>query len=89
MSTRSTKELLQVLLDNIHLLKFGLCYLAADLYESDKLSYSEYHRLSNYISSNRLKSIHRFLYPTSVYHYRKGAKRPRIKWLKKQIRKYE
>lgn len=87
---RTEKELLQVLLDNIGLLKYGLCGLARDLHISDKkiLSFKEYMSIKQYIREN---APVRYLDDgeESVYHWPVGEIEPRRVWLEEEIKKLE
>lgn len=84
MKDRSIKELLEVLLDNIHLLKDGLCLLAIDV-----MTYNEKRIFKKYIFENRpfnIYTLFRLNKSKYVYYWIKGKKAPRIKWLKKHIK---
>ena len=88
---RTTKELLEVMLENICYLESGLCLLASDLaHRHNTISIPELFRLNNY--------MHNYL-PAHTFFYRNdrisrssfpfGEKQPRIDWLKQQIEKLE
>ena len=88
METKTTKELLQLLLNNIHYLeKFGggLCFVMSILYKNRNISYDEYLTLKTYLIMNRPKNLHFLL--KGAYYWTPGKKNPRIKWLKKHIEK--
>ena len=53
MRTRSDKELLIILRDNIHLLRTGLCQLATQLRWDRRITDEENERLHHYISMYR------------------------------------
>ncbi len=79
---RTTKQLLEVMLENIDMLKSGLCRLSHNLYYyTDKMSYNEMGNVQYYMSL--------FLPETKAdgYCWPIGEKEPRIKWLKEQIEK--
>lgn len=75
---RTTKELLEVMLENIDKLKEGLCLLSLDLRCADLITRDEDMIIMLYLENN-IKSS-RFAWPV-------GEKEPRIKWLKEQIEK--
>jgi len=83
---RTTKELLQLTLDNIEHLRTGLCGLIAyHLHENNNIiSVDEWIMLDNYIESHRPRTKH--YYTGSNYYWKMGSKSPRINWLKKQIK---
>lgn len=87
---KPTKELLQLLLDNIEYLTHGLCNLATDLYLKDKMNKLELSLISFYIMSHRpscLSSLEAFRKSNSGFFWDIGNKKPRIKWLKYHIKK--
>lgn len=88
---RSIKELLQLMLDNEHMFKTGLCMWAMDLDESNLITDDEYYLLGNYIRNNRPIIGWIRYYTLSVffrdYYWKYGNIKPRIKWLKKHIKK--
>ncbi len=85
---RSNKELLQILLDSIDSMNYGLCGLVFDLYLVNKLSSVERIRLSRYIKSyappryNVLGDLCKYNWPVC-------EKGPRAEWLKAEIKKLE
>lgn len=85
---RTTKELLEVMLENIDRLESGLCYYAAALARNDIISYSEYEHIIKYLDACLPERKYRGRYLNSLdYSFPYGEKEPRIKWLKEQIDK--
>ena len=60
---RGIKELLQLLLDNIDLLKSGLCDLTNLLFIKSKISLQEQIRLLNYLRKNKPLFSKRYWFP--------------------------
>ena len=92
MKTRTIKELLQIMLANQTLFHVGLCYWAELLWENDVITFEEYRILLEYISSNRphkYSSIEAYKWRNSSYFWESGNITPRIKWIKKHIKKHE
>lgn len=85
MKDRSIKELLEVMLYNVHLFDCGLCYWTSSLWVENKITYSELKLLKKYISNNKpfnFRSI------TGWGYYWKPYKiQPRIDWINKHIKK--
>lgn len=83
---RTEKELLQVLLDNMDLLKTGLCGLSLCLYLKDIIDDKEYELIETYIKEYAPK---RYLFEgiESDFNWEAGEKQPRIDWLNEQINK--
>lgn len=85
---RTTKELLQVMLDNIDMLESGLCYYVAALSRNSIISYSEYDHLIKYLDACLPDRKYRGIYIDRLeYCFPYGEKEPRIEWLKQQIEK--
>ena len=90
---RTTKELLEILKDNLSIIGnscSGLCFLAGDLHWRYVISLEEYVVLRSYIKNNRpgrFSSIAALLCYTSPFFWPRGWKYPRRRWLKKQINK--
>ena len=87
---RNIKELLQLMLDNKYFFKEGLCYWKNELYLYDLITKQERATLHDYIRNNRpsmFSSIDAFFHGESGYYWKCGDVRPRIKWLKKHIKK--
>lgn len=88
---RTIKQLLQVMLDNQQYFSNGLCAWATDLYWGTELfEESEYEKVREYIRKNRpnkFSSIDAFKYRNREYYWTPENINPRIKWLKKHIKK--
>ena len=87
---RNIKELLQVMLDNQNLFSEGLCIWNAELHWNCLITMEERNTLLDYIRNNRpsmFSSIDAFFHGESGYYWKCGDVRPRIKWLKKHIKK--
>jgi hypothetical protein len=86
---RTTKELLQIMLDNQHLFINGLCGFTELLFLENKVTSLERLKLLSYIRRNRppmLSSMDCLRSQlTSGYYWKKGEIEPRIKWIKKHI----
>lgn len=86
---RTNKELLQLLLDNIYLLRTGLCGVASRLNNSDVITYSEYYKIKDYISNNRPtqgSKLYDSTQVTEAYYWKQEDKEPRVRWLKYHIK---
>jgi hypothetical protein len=83
MKTRSDKQLLILLRDNIDRLKTGLCFLIRELWYNDTITEKERDKLQYYIS------MHRPIAPKWEHYYfwQPRNKEVRIKWLNEQINK--
>jgi len=90
---RNIKELLQVMLDNKHLFRNGLCTWAYDLYIKDTITLQEYHSLVKYIDNNRpdyfswANLINSYPSEERAYYFPNGKIKPRIYWIKRHIKK--
>ena len=85
---RTTKELLEVMLENITLLRGGLCTYAWDLYTDWKyISFDEWRVLNDYLHYNLPERTFYFIGDVPRFSFPYGEKEPRIKWLKEQIEK--
>ena len=86
---RTTKELLQVMLENIDRLDMGLCKLSSVLYYDLKLiDEAEFEIIDSYLIGNLPERKETGFIPRiAIYSWPKGEKEPRIKWLKEQIEK--
>ena len=79
---RTNKELLQLLLDNIDRLQFGLCHLVNTLRIREEITNKEYEHLHKIINCNPPAIRTSFSYYWPI-----GRQEPRIKWLEQQIKK--
>jgi len=91
---RSTKELLQILLDHIEELLYlggnlGLCDLTGALGSRNIISTEESFHLWGYIQTHRPINLHYIMsaFHDDQYFWKAGRIKPRIKWLKQQIKK--
>jgi len=77
---RHIKDLLKILLDNIHYLDSGLCRLCFHLNIKNKISKEELRILEYFFERNKPNGV-------KIYDlwFPSGIKQPRIEWLKKQI----
>jgi hypothetical protein len=85
---RTRKEILQLLLDNINLLQFGLCGLAWRLNNLRMISLEECLDIREYIKSQRPKKTYKqynYIRLNYDYYWKPGNAKPRIAWLKKHI----
>lgn len=78
---RSIDELLEVMLDNIDKFEKGLCLWNTSLYAEDKISEEEWIRLRRYIKKNQP------WFYLGGYYWPKGILEPRLKWIRKHIKK--
>lgn len=89
---RDIKTLLQLVLDNINEERsiHGLCYQASILYGNRIITREEYLCLDDYITNNRPKwysSWESFKCKGHPFYWKPSNIKPRIKWLKKHIKK--
>ena len=82
---RTTKELLQILLNNKCYFENGLCVLAFNLWYNKIISKKEYLYIKEYLYSSNVITL-RKLFGCS-YFWIKGEWKPREKWLKSKIKK--
>jgi hypothetical protein len=90
MEPRSIKQLLQVMLANQDLFKTGLCNWAVQLEIWSIISEKEEIFLKQYIWKNRPSkwlSVDAFKRRNDTYYWKYGDIKPRIKWIKKHIKK--
>ena len=80
---KTHKELLMILLNNIHLLETGLCDLAKDLFLVKVFTRDEKLEMERYIYHNRPHNL-RSEFSTRFF-WKPGKQKPRVKWLEKQI----
>lgn len=88
---RTIKELLELMLENKNLFRIGLCRWASDLhYSSVKINETEHKVLLDYIREHRpsmFSSVDAFKYRNKNFYWPAGEWGPRIKWIKKHIKK--
>jgi hypothetical protein len=78
---RTTKELLEVMLQYQVYFKAGLCQWINRLYSIDIIDVSEYKLLYSYIQNHELEKTNDILYWWPV-----GELQPRIDWINEQIK---
>lgn len=86
---RSTKELLEVMLNNKKEFTAGLCLWASRLYHSDIITHEEYIELRLFIKANRpskYSSIAAYKSRNSGYYWEDGVIKYRVEWIKKHIK---
>lgn len=85
---RTTKELLQLMLEHQDLFRLGLCRWKISLRECKIITQEESLKLATYIDKNRpskYSSIDAFRKRHSGFYWEPMEIKPRIKWLKKHI----
>jgi hypothetical protein len=90
---RTTKELLELMLEHQDKFYLGLCIWVNNLKLFDTISFDEWHELENYIRNNkpsRFSSWYCFKESFSsslVFYWEPSNIKPRIKWIKQHIKK--
>lgn len=87
---RSVKELLELMLEHEEEFAAGLCGWINLLNFSGVITYDEYNVLSEYIDHNRpskYSSLSAYKNRNKGFYWKLGEIAPRIKWIKKQIKK--
>ena len=89
---RSIKELLELMLQNQNYFSRGLCNWVGTIYRirKDLISYDEYNVLLRYIDKNRphrYSSLSAYRHRNTDYYWKVDDIHPRIKWIKKHIKK--
>jgi hypothetical protein len=90
MQTRTEKELLEVMLTNIHILKGGLCFFNDQLYSRRLITDDEHAIIHKYIKNNRpskFSSLNALWCSNTRWYWTRGTVKHRIKWLKHHIKK--
>jgi hypothetical protein len=88
--SRSIKELLEITLENQQYFTKGLCQWVKLLHIVQLINIEEHTMLANYIDDNTpsvYSSIDRFKHRNSDYWWKSGDIKPRIKWIKKHIKR--
>ena len=75
---KTTKELLQLMLDRQDLFRSGLCGWAGNLYIEDAITSNEYNSLMKFIAIKNPASA-------GNYWWKRGEIEPRIEWIKQQL----
>ncbi len=87
-NTRTIKELLTVMLENEHLFERGLCSWVYNCYKNLLINGLEWDKLHFYIKDNSPFTIHRVItLDYTGYYWRIGNIKPRIRWIKRHIKK--
>ena len=89
---RSIKELLELMLQHQDLFNSGMCNWTGRMYchGIELISYDEYKILKRYINKNRphrYSSLVAYRQRHSGFYWEEGNIHPRIKWIKKHIKK--
>ena len=79
---RPLKKLLQIMLDNMNLLRTGLCWLSNCLVRDNIISLEEMRIILDFIGEHPTE-----YYKTNLYYWPAGEKSPRIAFLKRHIKK--
>jgi hypothetical protein len=90
MKTRTEKELLEVMLSNIHLFYKGLCYSNDKLRHHNLITSEEHDVIRKYIKNNRpskFSSWNAFWNSSNLFYWSPDNIEHRIKWLKHHIKK--
>ncbi len=85
-NTRTIKELLTVMLENQQLFRVGLCFWVDYLFRIDIITDDECNNLHNYIGSNKPITLFR-IFTSTNYYWKLYDIKPRIKWIKRHIKK--
>lgn len=86
MKVRKITELLQLMLDNLHLIRnSGLCLLVICLTYEQSINIDEARLLHQYLKA--YKPFLRTYFRMSDYWYKRGKVKPRETWLKKRLKK--
>lgn len=86
---RSTKELLEVMLNNQKEFRSGLCQWSKSLHYSDIITCEEAIELISFIEANRpskYSSLSAYIYRNRGYYWEQGVIKHRVKWIKQQIK---
>ncbi len=92
---RSNKELGEVMLNNNHLFKSGLCNWINKLILNDLITHEEFEKLDYLICNNRpTKKLLNYIYnpdkikdSDSCFYWKENEILPRIKWINKYLLK--
>lgn len=81
---RTDKELLEILLSNIDKLFLGLCSLCRELYLRSIFTDIEFGHMYSYIRKHKPRNSR--TKKGYLFYWEIGEKKPRIAWLKRQIK---
>jgi len=87
---RTTREILEIVLENEFGFRMGLCGWVLNLGGLGVISHSECVKVSRYINDHRpfnTRTIIPFSLIGSAYYWKPGKLEPRVKWLKRHIKK--
>lgn len=82
---RSTKELLTIVSQNMYRFRSGLCSIIGKLEWEGSISQDEYHHLKKYLKEHRPFNV--YTITDDAYYWKKGELTPRMRWLKRHIRR--
>ncbi len=74
-------ELFEIVLDNKHYFRDGICFWIKDIYFKDLISDKEYFKLSFYVTNNLPKRT----FDEEMYCWPPCKIEPRIEWIEQQI----
>jgi len=81
---RTNKELLELMLENQQNFHSGLCAWIISMYLRGIITTEEYYEFKKYLNQNKPITFHRIF---SAFWWKQGDINPRIKWIKKHIKK--
>lgn len=87
---RTEKQLLELMLANIHLFSIGLCYHNDRLHCRGLITTDEHYLIYQYIKTNRpskFSSWNAFWNCNNLFYWTPGDVEHRVKWLNKHIKK--
>ena len=87
---RSVKELLELMLEHQEIFHCSLCIWSSGLHLGGIITSDEYNVLLNHIDHNRpskYSSLSAYKNRNKGFYWKRGEIAPRIKWIKKQIKK--
>lgn len=90
MQTRTEKELLELMLAKKQLITAGLCALNNELFNRRLITDIEYELIQRYVKGNRpspFSSLSALRCSNSLWYWPRGKVTPRVKWIKKHIKK--
>lgn len=92
MKNRTIKELFEVMLENQNHFRCGICAWITDLRLFELINYEEGIILKEYIKNNRPSKFYSWEVfiqhiTKNTYYWKFGNLKPRVKWIKKQIKK--
>ena len=82
---KSNKEILELMLENQHLFRRGLCAWSSEMYYKDIIDNDERYSVRRYIKDNPPRNLYHMI--NGAFYWRPDRISPRIKWIKKHIKK--